>query len=199
MSSLKMYNFNPHIRGLSLPEGFSVTKFGGEEDIASWVEICSDGLIDPLTGFERFQNELIDIDGPDPYRDTYFIEKDGEKIATYTVVPDMWSTGMGYIHMVAVKTRFRGMGLGSFIADDSISRLMDMGKDRIFLLTGDARLPAVMTYLKAGFLPVNYIDEDGKDMLGRWQKIADTLALSDLGILDNEGVPLTIINPSKAE
>lgn len=199
MSSLKMYNFNPHIRGLSLPEGFSVTKFGGEEDIASWVEICSDGLIDPETGFERFRNELIDIDGPDPYRDTYFIEKDGEKIATYTVVPDMWSTGMGYIHMVAVKTRFRGMGLGSFIADDSISRLMDMGKDRIFLLTGDARLPAVMTYLKAGFLPVNYIDEDGKDMLGRWQKIADTLALSDLGILDNEGAPLTIINPSKAE
>ena len=199
MSCLKMYNFNPHIRGLSLPEGFSVTKFKGEEDIASWVEICSDGLIDPLTGFERFQNELIDIDGPDPYRDTYFIEKDNKKIATYTVVPDMWSTGMGYIHMVAVKTRFRGMGLGSFIADDSISRLMDMGKDRIFLLTGDARLPAVMTYLKAGFLPVNYIDEDGKDMLGRWQKIADTLALSDLGILDNEGVPLTIINPSKAE
>ncbi|MBE6791697.1 MAG: GNAT family N-acetyltransferase [Ruminococcaceae bacterium] len=199
MSCLKMYNFNPHIRGLSLPEGFSVTRFGGEEDIAHWVKICSDGLIDPETGFERFRSELIDIDGPDPYRDTYFIEKDGEKIATYTVVPDMWSTGMGYIHMVAVKTRFRGMGLGSFIADDSLSRLVEMGKDRIFLLTGDTRLPAVMTYLKAGFLPVNYIDEDGRDMLERWQVIADRLELSDLGILDDNGEPLTIINPSKAE
>ena len=199
MSCLKMYNFNPRIRGLSLPEGFSVTRFGGEEDIASWVKICSDGLIDPETGFERFRSELIDIDGPNPYRDTLFIEKDGEKIATYTVVPDMWSTGMGYIHMVAVKTRFRGMGLGSFIADDSLSRLVEMGKDRIFLLTGDTRLPAVMTYLKAGFLPVNYIDEDGRDMLERWQVIADRLELSDLGILDDNGEPLTIINPSKAE
>lgn len=199
MSCLKMYNFNPQIRGLSLPEGFSVTRFTSEDDIAAWVEICSDGLIDPATGFERFQCELINIDGPDPYRDTYFIEKDNEKIATYTVVPDMWSTGMGYIHMVAVKSQYRGMGLGSFIADDSLSKLIDMGKEKIFLLTGDARLPAVITYLKAGFLPVNYIDEDGRDMLERWQKIADTLNLSNLGILDNEGNPVMIINPSRAE
>lgn len=199
MSCLKMYNFNPHIRGVSLPDGFSVTRFKGEEDIARWVKICSDGLIDPETGFERFQSELINIDGPNPYRDTFFLEKDGEKIATYTVVPDMWSTGMGYIHMVAVSSRFRGMGLGSFIADDSISRFIDMGKDKIFLLTGDSRISAIMTYLKAGFLPVNYIDEDGRDMIERWQKIADTLELSDLGILDDEGNPVMIINPSRAE
>lgn len=187
MSCLKMYNFNLEVKGKKLPEGFSVVKFSSEKDIDAWVEICSDGLVDPATAYERFRCELIDIDGPDPYRDTYFIEKDGRKIATYTVVPDMWSTGMGYIHMVAVKSEYRGLGLGSFIADDSLRRLIDMGKKKIFLLTGDARIPALSTYLKAGFLPVNYIDEDGNDMIDRWKKIAEVLNIENLKILDNEG------------
>lgn len=187
MSSLKMYNFSPKTRGISLPDGFTVTKFNSDEDIKDWVEICSQGLIDPDTAYERFENELIKLDGPDPYRDTYFIEKDGERVATYTVVPDMWSTGMGYIHMVAVKEGYRGKGLGSFIADDSLRRLIEMGKERIFLLTGDARLPALATYIKAGFLPVNYIDDEGKDMVERWQRVVDNLKLESLTLLDDSG------------
>lgn len=187
MSSLKMYNFSPKVRGIALPEGFSVVKFSSEEDIKDWVEICSDGLIDPNTAYERFRCELIDTDGPDPYRDTYFIEKDGKKVATYTVVPNMWSTGMGYIHMVAVKTEYRGLGLGSFIADDSLRKLIEMGKDKIFLLTGDTRLPALATYIKAGFLPVNYIDDKGEDMIERWQNVVNALGIESLMLLDNEG------------
>lgn len=187
MSSLKMYNFSPKIRGLTLPDGFSVIKFSSEDDIKDWVDICSQGLIDPSNAYERFRCELIDIDGPDPYRDTYFIEKDGEKIATYTVVPNMWSTGMGYIHMVAVKPKYRGLGLGSFIADDSIRKLIEIGKDKIFLLTGDTRLPALATYIKAGFLPVNYIDDKGLDMRERWQNVVNALGIESLMLLDNEG------------
>lgn len=187
MSSLKMYNFSPKTRGISLPDGFTVTKFSSDKDIKDWVEICSQGLIDPDTAYERFENELIKLDGPDPYRDTYFIEKDGERVATYTVVPDMWSTGMGYIHMVAVKENFRGLKLGSFIADDSLRRLIDIGKERIFLLTGDARLPALATYIKAGFLPVNYIDDEGKDMVDRWQRVVNNLGLTSLTLLDDSG------------
>ena len=190
MSCLKMYNFSPAVRGKKLPEGFSTVKFKDEKDIDAWVEICSDGLIDPATAYERFRCELIDIDGPDPYRDTYFIEKDGKKIATYTVVPNMWSTGMGYIHMVAVKSEFRGLGLGSFIADDSISKLIEIGKEKIFLLTGDARIPALSTYIKAGFLPVNYIDEEGKDMVERWQNVVNTLKLNNLMLLNDDGTPM---------
>lgn len=190
MSSLKMYNFNPVKRGICLPDGFSVVRYKGEDDIKEWVEICSQGLVDPATAYERFRCELIDADGPDPYRDTYFIEKDGEKIATYTVVPNMWSTGMGYIHMVAVKEKYRGLKLGSFIADDSVSKLTDMGKKKIFLLTGDTRLPALATYIKAGFLPVNYIDDEGKDMAERWQRVVNNLKLESLMLLSDDGKEL---------
>ncbi|MBP3324003.1 MAG: GNAT family N-acetyltransferase [Clostridia bacterium] len=197
MSSLKMYNFNPKVRGKALPEGFIVTKYKGDEDIPAWCEICSDGLIDPATAEQRFVNELINIDGPNPLRDTYFIEKDGKKIATYTVVPNMWSTGMGYIHMVAVKSEYRGLGLGSFIADDSLSKLIAMGKDKIFLLTGDKREAALSTYIKAGFLPVNYIDDENKDMVERWQNIVNNLKLKELTLLDNEGNFLMTLKQSE--
>lgn len=191
MSCLKMYNFSPVVKGLTLPEGFKVTKFSSEADIDRWISICSDGLIDPATARERFDCELINIDGPDPYRDTYFIEApEGVKVATFTVVPNMWSTGMGYIHMVACKTEYRGLGLGKFMADYSLKKLTEIGKEKIFLLTGDARLPALATYIKAGFLPVNYIDEEGKDMVDRWQKIVNTLKIESLTLLDNDGNPI---------
>ena len=192
-----MYNFNPKVRGKALPEGFTETKYKGEEDLPAWCEICSDGLVDPATAEERFYNELTKLDGPNPLRDTYFIEKDGKKIATYTVVPNMWSTGMGYIHMVAVKSEYRGLGLGSFIADDSLSKLIAMGKDKIFLLTGDKREAALSTYIKAGFLPVNYIDDENKDMVERWQNIVNNLKLKELTLLDNEGNFLMTLKQSE--
>ncbi len=185
-----MYNFSPAVRDKRLPEGFSVVRFSCEEDIKDWVDICSGSLVDPATAYERFRHELTELDGPDPYRDTYFIEKDGKRIATYTAVPDMWSTGMGYIHMVAVMPGYRGLGLGSFIADDCIRRLKAVGKEKIFLLTGDARTAALATYIKAGFLPVNYIDDEGKDMVERWQNVVNDLGLESLMLLNDDGSPL---------
>ncbi len=187
MSNIKMYNFNPMPKGLKLPDGFVLTKYSGEDDISAWIDICSDGLIARETGEIRFQNDIANADGPDPYRDTYFIEKDGEKIATVTIVPDMWSTGMGYIHMVACKTECRGLGIGKFIADLSLSKLVEIGKDKIFLLTRDNLIPAIKTYIGAGFLPVNYIDDEGKDMVARWQKIVNEIGISELTMLDNDG------------
>ena len=192
-----MYNFNPKVRGKALPEGVTVSKHKGEEDIPAWGGICFDGVFEPAPAGERVYNELTKLYGPNPLRDTYFIEKDGKKIATYTVVPNMWSTGMGYIHMVAVKSEYRGLGLGSFIADDSLSKLIAMGKDKVFLLTGDKREAALSTYIKAGFLPVNYIDDENKDMVERWQNIVNNLKLKELTLLDNEGNFLMTLKQSE--
>ncbi len=187
MSSLKMYNFNPQPKGLTLPDGFKVVKWTGDDDIHDWVLICSDGLIDPETAYERFHNEITNADGPEAMRDTYFIETDGKKIATFTVVPNMWSTGMGYLHMVACKSEYRGLGIGKFITDFALKELKSIGKEKIFLLTNDFRLPALKTYIGAGFLPVNYPDEDGIGMPERWQKVIDELKISQITMLDTDG------------
>ncbi|MCR5485189.1 MAG: GNAT family N-acetyltransferase [Clostridiales bacterium] len=192
MSSLKMYNFAPKAKGLSVPDGFSIVKFKDEKEIDDWLYICRDGLIGENCGAEKFRCELVELDGPDPYRDTYFIVDDnsGKKIATFTVVPNMWSTGMGYIHMVAVRHEYRGKGLGSFIADYCLRKLIEMGKEKIFLLTGDARFAALSTYIKAGFLPVNYVDENRFDMVDRWQNVVDDLGLESLELLNDDGTPM---------
>lgn len=193
-----MYFTNPVAKGLKLPSGFTVTKFSSEDDIDAWIDICKDGLIGPDNCREKFRCELVDLDGPDPYRDTYFIESpQGEKIATFTVVPNMWSTGMGYIHMVACKSEFRGLGIGKFMADYSISKLIELGKERIFLLTGDARIPALSTYIKAGFLPVNYIDEEGKDMVERWQRVVNTLNIESLTLLNDDASVMCTLSCNK--
>ena len=195
MSSLKMYNFNPQPKGLTLPEGFKISKFKDESEIPEWVDICKDGLINAEKGAEIFRRELMELEGPDPYRDTYFIETDnGEKIATITVVPDMWHTGMGYIHMVACKDSYKGKGLGKFMADFALQKFVEMGKEKTFLLTGDSRHAALSTYIKAGYLPVNYIDEDGLDMMDRWQKIVNVLKIESIQILDNEGSPFAVLH-----
>ena len=200
MSCLKMYNYNPQPRGLTLPGGFAVTRFTDESQIAEWLWICRDGLIGENCGPEKFYGELVNLDGPNPYRDTYFIEDTalGKKIATFTVVPNMWSTGMGYIHMVAVRHEYRGRGLGSFIADYCLQLLVGMGKKKLFLLTGDTRTAALATYLRAGFRPVNYIDENGLDMIARWQAIADTLGIADLPILSDNGDFETVLHGATA-
>ena len=196
MSCLKMYNDNPRPRGLTLPDGFSLCRFTDEQQIDEWLWICRDGLIAESCGKEKFYGELVVLDGPDPYRDTYFIVDTAKnlKIATFTVVPNMWSTGRGYIHMVAVRHEYRGLGLGSFIADYCLQLLVGMGKKKLFLLTGDARTAALATYIRAGFRPVNYIDEDGNDMIARWQAIADTLHIPDLPIMADNGDFETVLH-----
>ena len=200
MSCLKMYNYNPRPRGLTLPDGFSLCRFTSEADIADWLWICRDGLISETCGEEKFYGELVNLDGPDPYRDTYFIVDDStqKKIATFSVVPNMWSSNMGYIHMVAVRHEYRGHHLGSFIADYCLQKLTEMGWKKLFLLTGDARLAALATYIKAGFKPVNYIDENGQDMIARWQSVADRLGIANLPILADDGSFETVVHGKDA-
>ena len=45
MSCLKMYNDNPRPRGLTLPDGFALSRFTEESQIEDWLWICRDGLI----------------------------------------------------------------------------------------------------------------------------------------------------------
>ena len=190
-----MYNFDPQPKGLTLPEGFKVSKFKDESEIADWLDICRQGLISPESDERIFRRELQELEGPDPFRDTYFIETDaGEKIATITIVPDMWNTGMGYIHMVACKDAYKGKGLGKFMADFALQKFVEMGKKKTFLLTNDSRLAALNTYIKAGYLPVNYIDENGLDMIDRWQGVVNALKIEAIQLLDAEGSPFKTLH-----
>ncbi len=191
--SLKMYNFNPQPKGLELPEGFTLTKFVGDEDIPAWLEICGDGLVDVNADIDHFDTTIVKAEGVDPCRDTYFIEKDGKKIATFTAVPDMNNTGMGNLHMVACKTAYRGLGLGTFMGDCCLQILKNIGVQKVYLLTDDFRIPAIKSYLSCGYLPVDYPNDGDTDMLTRWQRIANKLQIENLPILDEDGNVKTVL------
>lgn len=202
MSCLKMYMTDPKPKGIPCPEGCRVVRFRGDEDIPAWVDICRSGggaLIGPdEDGYAKFRRELIDIDGPDPLRDTYFIECAGEKAATFTAVPDMWSTGMGYIHMVACKEEFRGLGIGKFMSDYAVKLLTDIGKKRLFLLSSEAHFRALGVYIKEGFSAADdgRTNEELADQLRRWQAIVDKLGVQSLDFLNFDGSYNTTLHPS---
>lgn len=199
-----MYMLEPKAKGIPCPEGCTVVRYKGEEDIPAWIDICKDGensLIDPNATYEehlkKFRGELLELDGPDPLRDTYFIEYKGEKVATITVVPNMWSTGMGYIHMVACKQKCRGMGIGKYMNDFAIQKLIGLGKERIFLLSSEGRMTALAVYIKAGFTPVDdgKTPEESADQKRRWQYVSDTLGIP-LDFLNRDGEYICTLEPA---
>ena len=69
--------------------------------------------------------------------------------------------------MVGIRTEFRGKGLGKYINNVAVKKLAEQGSDYIFLTTDEWRKGAVKSYLSAGFIPVEYDEEE--DMKGRWE------------------------------
>ena len=96
--------------------------------------------------------------------------------------------------MVACKDEYKGRGLGKFMADFALQKFVEMGKKKTFLLTSESRLAALSTYIKAGYLPVNYIDDKGLDMIDRWQGVVNALNMESLQLLDNEGNPFMVLH-----
>ena len=111
------------------------------------------------------------VDWPDCREDkTFFIVSDGEAAATLTVVchPENME---GYIHMVACKEKFRGRGFGTLLNNLALKVLKDEGMETAYLTTDDWRIPAIKSYLRAGFVPVI---PDG-DMDARWKAVFEKI------------------------
>lgn len=109
-----------------------------------------------------------------PYYDEkmcYFLMVNGEPAATITVICD-YGAKNGYIHMVSCKPQFRGKGLGTLMNVIAVDVLKTAGMQTAYLTTDDWRIPAIKSYLKAGFLPDLESEPDYKE---RWNKIYDII------------------------
>jgi mycothiol synthase len=74
--------------------------------------------------------------------------------------------------MVACKPDFRGRGLGHLLNDLALYTLKTRRMQTAWLTTDDWRLPAIRTYLKAGFRP----DLDTEpDFSPRWKAIFEII------------------------
>ena len=83
--------------------------------------------------------------------------------------------GKGTLHMVSVLASESGHALGQLVCAKAIEWLLAQNPPVIDLTTDDFRMPAVITYLRLGYLPV--IDDE--EMFDRWQQMFARLNVSE--------------------
>ena len=184
MEQLKMYLLPEiHVPKFTLPEGFSVTTYRTEADQQEWFECCLDGkLVDEAgSAAAAFKKDIFDRPAIDPYHDVFFLDFDGQHIATSTCYID--AEGKGDLHMVGMRTAWRGKGLAKYIVFTAVSHLNGKPVKYIHLTTDEFRLGAIRTYLNAGFLPVNY----DADMKTRWEGVLRDLKITSCVMLKDDG------------
>lgn len=166
MAQLKMYWLKgTPIADLTLPEGYTLVNYKESvSDKAAWVECCKNGLVGDDTVPEFFDECVADVDDCVPEKDVFFLDYEGEHVGTIAAIyhPE---EKKGQVHMVGIRTDFRGRGLGKYINNIAVKKLAAQGADFICLTTDEWRKGAVKSYLTAGFIPVEY----DTGMKERWE------------------------------
>ena len=145
---------------------FTCRTFDGTDgDRDRWVTIVCEGfgsdswtrkgVDDCMNAFGKLENDKL-----------FIVEKDGDPAATLAVIPN-YETKEGYIHMVACRPKYQGNGLGTGLNAMAVRCLLGIGMKTAYLTTDDFRIPAIKSYLRAGFYP-DIKDESHRE---RWDKI----------------------------
>ncbi len=183
MAQLKMYWLpGTPINEVPLPEGYSVSNFRTDADRLAWCECCKNGLVaddaDESTFYDRIESDPdINI-----YTDVFFLDYQGEHIGTVTAFRDK-ERNVGDMHMVGIKTEFRGKGLAKYLNFITQKKLAAEGVKYIFLTTDEWRKGAVKSYLSGGFLPVEY-DEGMEE---RWRAVLREYGIPQVDMLNEDG------------
>lgn len=156
-----------------LPDGFSFRcSSGSMQDIDFWLEIVQYGLTEGKQNAEFYKSAMESH--PDYLAEhVYFVEKDGIPCATISVFCNN-NTKHGYVHMVAAMPSVRGKGIGIALAEFAINCLIQADMKDAHLSTDDFRIPAIKSYLKAGFKPCL---EGSDDFASRWEAIMKKIKL----------------------
>lgn len=168
-------NNNIEAKELALPAGIEVKTFPKLENaLTAWQDIVryldENGQLD--TSGEYYKIAMLDYPN---YEDElcYFLLVQGEPAATLTVICD-YEKKQGYIHMVACKPEFRGKGLGRLLNEIAVYTLKEKKMQTAYLTMDDWRIPAIKSYLRAGFFPDLETEADFKE---RWEKIYTSLGI----------------------
>ena len=151
------------------PEGVELRTLPQLSDgVAHWLEIIRfmEQTESPETPYKVFEDCLLKWPDYDENL-CFFLTVDGAPAATLTVICHR-EKSQGYVHMVACKPHFRGKGLGTLLSHLAAYVLLREGMQTAYLTTDDWRVPAIKTYLRAGFVPDT---ESQPDFRERWEKI----------------------------
>ena len=179
---LKMYRLSTTpFTELTLPEGYSYSNYRNESDKLAWVECCKDGLVADDADASVFDKRESAKPHINLEKDVFFLDYNGEHIGTCTAVHHT-DNNEGELHMVGMKTEFRGKGLGKYLNNIAVKKLLADGADYIVLTTDEWRLGAVKSYLSSGFQPVKY----DIGMVTRWEYTLTALGVDECVMLNDD-------------
>ena len=95
-------------------------------------------------------------------RQCFLLDAQQVPIATATAwfEDDFDGVPYGRVHWVAMVPRYQGRGLSKPLMSIVLTRMAELGHERVFLRTSTARLPAIQLYQQFGFVPLLGSSED---------------------------------------
>ncbi len=188
-AQLKMYWLpGTPMREDPLPEGYSFSNYKDASDKLGWAACCRNGLIADADPDEAaFDSAILSWDEIVPERDVFFLDYAGEHVGTVTAF--VREEGPGDVHMVGIRSDFRGRGLGKYLNQKAIAVLAARGVPYALLTTDEWRKAAVRSYLTAGFLPVEYAE----GMEDRWQAVLEEYGIDSVQMLYEDATPYRVI------
>lgn len=151
---------------IQTPEGCKVVSFAELENaVNKWLDIVRYGLSEGRQD-EDFYRKVMTANRNYREEHCFFVLEGERAVATLAVLCD-YEKKEGYIHMVACREDSRGKGYGTLLNRVAVRTLKREGMETACLTTDDWRIPAIKSYLRAGFLP----DLSTEDFRTRWERI----------------------------
>ena len=162
--------FRPHLNDLPaaapLPPGYNLRTAHGAKDELALASVLAASFNEEWT-VERVHQQLT---AAPQVLAVYAATFEDSPVATAASrwVPDQFPE-TGYVHWVGTDPAHARRGLGMALMLWVLQDFRDRGYRYAILETDDFRLPAIRTYLRCGFVPVEFVDRD--DHRERWSAI----------------------------
>ncbi len=156
---------------IHIPEGYQVRTYRPGDESA-WCHIMENNVGKNWT-VEKCQEKLINDPHFHPDNLFFVLHNDHPVASVCAWSSDKTGSETGLIHMVAALSEHRGKGLGHLLNALVLNRLKELGYQKAHLLTDDWRLPAVKSYIVAGFRPLNTHESHPE----RWETVFNKLGI----------------------
>lgn len=153
---------------MPLPEGYHMRHYE-KGDGVGWCRCCFGGSlsVDEISE-SAFENKMLKDKMVNPENIFFLVSPSGDiaGTATYQYTGD---EDTGSLHMVSIEKSYQGKGLAFPLVLYAVQKMVGDGKKKITLTTDDWRIPAIKTYLRAGFAPV--VKPGDAEMESRWANV----------------------------
>ncbi|MFP4384177.1 MAG: GNAT family N-acetyltransferase, partial [Spirochaetia bacterium] len=159
---LAMVRHLEDLEEVKLPPGYDLKHYR-PGDAGAWEAIISEAFGREI----KFENTMR-YDYPYRPERIQFITWNGIPVATASAwYRPKWGRNTGYLHMVGVRSEHAGHRLGYLVSLAALKLMVQEKRDRAVLNTDDFRIPALKTYLRLGFKPLLYHENQRE----RWEHI----------------------------